>query len=132
MLIVCNIGRDGQLSLVKTCSGTGDVVTIAEDANRRIWAGSSENGLYIYDDDLILKQHITSAVSNSNNITKIIPLSDDKMLFSAYMDNIYVIDANSLVASALDAKCRKLWSNAVELRLDAKGNLWIALTATAL
>lgn len=125
LLIVCNIGRDGQLSLVKTCSGTGDVVTIAEDANRRIWAGSSENGLYIYDDDLILKQHITSAVSNSNNITKIIPLSDDKMLFSAYMDNIYVIDANSLVASALDAKCRKLWSNAVELRLDAKGNLWI-------
>jgi len=125
MLIVCKATQDGKVLLEKTYSGTGNVVTITEDTNQRIWAGSSDNGLYIFNQDLTLKQHVTSTVSNSNNITKIISLSKDKMLFSAYMDNIYIIDANTLVANALNSKYQNNWSNAVELRLDNKNNLWI-------
>jgi len=124
-MIVCKVSPDGRALLQKTYVGTGSVVTIAEDNSNKIWAGSSDNGLYIYDKDLTLKKHIVSAVSNSNNITKIIPLSGDKMLFSAYMDNIYIIDKNSFIANALNSKYQNNWSNAVDLRLDDKSNLWI-------
>lgn len=125
LLIVCKIAQDGKVSLEKTYPGTGNVVTIAEDANNRIWAGSSDKGLYIYNDDLTLKQYITSTVSNSNNITKIISFSNDKMLFSAYMDNIYTIDINSLVSNALDSKYQNKWCNTIDIKLDDKNNLWI-------
>ena len=123
-LIVCNITRDGYLQLEKSFPGTGNVVTIAEDSHHRVWAGSSDNGLYIYNTDLSLKQHKTSAISNSNNITKIISLSDDKMLFSAYMDNIYIIDINTLIASALDAKYQNDWCNTIDIKLT-DNSLWI-------
>jgi len=125
MLIVCKASQDGRITLEKTYSGTGNVVTITEDNNKRIWAGSSDNGLYIYNEDLTLKKHIVSAVSNSNNITKVISLSSDKMLFSAYMDNIYIIDENTLVANALNSEYQNEWSNAVDMRLDNRNNLWI-------
>jgi len=125
LLIVCKASQDGRIVPEKTFAGIGNVVTITEDANKRIWAGSSDNGLYIYNENLTLKQHITSAVSNSNNITKIVPFSSNKMLFSAYMDNIYAIDINTLVASALDAKLQSHWCNAIDLKLDNANNLWI-------
>ncbi|MDD3077611.1 MAG: two-component regulator propeller domain-containing protein [Paludibacter sp.] len=125
LLIVCKASQDGRIILEKTYSGIGNVVTITEDGNKRIWAGSSDNGLYIYNEDLTLKKHITSAVSNSNNITKIISLSNDNMLFSAYMDNIYIIDDNTLVANALNSKFQNNWSNTVDLKLDTRNNLWI-------
>ena len=125
LLIVCKIAQDGKLLLKKTYNGIGNVVTIAEDTNNRIWAGSSDKGLYIYNEDLTLKQYITSTVSNSNNITKIIPFSNNKMLFSAYMDNIYLIDVNTLVSNALNSKYQNKWRNTVDIKLDDKNNLWI-------
>lgn len=124
-LIVCKITQDGSLSLEKSYSETGNVVTIAEDDNNNIWTGSSDKGLYIYDTSLKLKHHITSSVSNSNNITKIISFTNHKMLFAAYMDNIYTIDINTLVSNALDSKYQNKWCNTIDIKPDHKNNLWI-------
>lgn len=124
-LIVCAVNGAGGISVEKRYDNLGNIVTIAEDSSHQVWAGSSDNGFFLFGADLTLKRHFTSSVANSNNITKVIPLSPSKLLFSAYMDNIYLLDIHTASVSALDPNHQSEWRNAVELMRDSRGNMWI-------
>lgn len=124
-LVVCDILPSGQLRLKKAWPGIGNVVTMAEDNTGRIWAGTSEDGIHIIGTDFERQNRVNSTVSNSNNITRIIPFGNDKMLFSAYADNIYVIDAGSMVSEALDNRWQNEWNAVIDFTLDQKGRLWL-------
>ncbi len=123
-LLVCDILPSGQLTLRKSWPHTGNVVTMAEDSSGRIWAGTSEGGIQIIGTDLERQNRINSTVSNSNNITRIIPFGSDKMLFSAYSDNIYVIDTGTMVSEALDSRCQNEWNAVIDFIQDSGGRLW--------
>lgn len=94
-LIICRL-NGGRIFLLKSYEEVGDVVTITEDANHRIWTGSSIHGITVYNSDMTKYTRLMPSPGTLNNITKIISLSDTKMLFSSYMDNVYTIDINTL------------------------------------
>jgi signal transduction histidine kinase/DNA-binding response OmpR family regulator/ligand-binding sensor domain-containing protein len=123
-LMVCDILPGGQLKLIKSWLHTGDVVTMAEDSAGRIWAGTADGGIYMVDTDLI-RHRISASGSASANITCIIPLAPDKMLFSAYGDDIYMIDTGTLVLAPLDRRFKQEWNSAIDLYRDSQGRLWV-------
>lgn len=126
MLLVCNVGNGLSINVAKKFSNIGDVVTMAQDYNHNIWVGTSNKGAFILDENLNIKSRITASLkANSSNITKIIYYSPTTMLFSAYMDNIYLVDINTLRESLLNAKYQYQWRYAVDLLLDGRNNLLI-------
>ena len=124
-LVACDILPDGRLRQIKAWPRTGNVVTIAEDNSGRIWAGTSEGGIHIIGTDMERQNRIASTLSNSNNITRIVPMDSDKLIFSVYSDNIYVIDTGTMVSEALDNRWQSEWSSAIDLKQDSRGRLWI-------
>lgn len=124
-LVACDILPGGRLRPIKTWPHTGNVVTIAEDKSGRIWAGTSESGIHIIGTDMERQNRIASTVSNSNNITRIVPMDSDKIIFSAYGDNIYIIDTSTMVSEALDNRWQSEWASAIDIKPDSRGRLWI-------
>lgn len=124
-LLVLQPNQNGTFSVLRRFNNIGNVVTAAVDSRGRVWAGLSENGIYVFDENLDIVKNLTSSVANSNNVTCIMNFGDGKMLFSAFLDNIYVIDIDSYVATVLDSKYQADWAGTVTIMLDDnKKNLW--------
>ena len=122
-LLVCRID-EGNLRLLKEFGNVGNVVTLAEDARGRVWAGNSLTGIDIYSSDLADVKHLKPVVG-VNNITAIIPYDADHMLFAAYGNNLYLMETNSGKITLLDARYRECWKDAITLMRGAEGYLWI-------
>lgn len=114
-LLVFDISK-GSLQLKKSFTDVGNIVTIAEDSKKRIWVGSSFRGIKIYDNNLNVEKSFLPATGKSNNITRIIPYSSSMMLFSAFGDNIYYIDINTLRTKVVEPKFSNYFKNVVNLR----------------
>lgn len=106
----------GTPRLMKSFTDVGNIVTIAEDARKRIWTGSSFKGITIYNANLEKELSFLPATGKLNNITRIVPDSPTAMLFSAFGDNIYYIDVNTLRTRVLDPKFSDRFRNVVNLR----------------
>ena len=113
------------LSNLRTFENIGNVVSAAEDKNGNIWVGTSDNGIFIYGPDLVLKKHLANRLFNSDNITKIVLMPSGEMLVAAYTDGIYVVNPKTYKARPLEIPDRSLCVTAVDLLLDKNNGLWI-------
>lgn len=114
-----------RLGNARTFKGIGNVVTAAEDSAKKVWIGTSDNGIIIFDSKLSNKTSIVNSGLNSPNITKIIPTPSGKMLVAAYADDIYVVDPVTLQSKPLAPHFRKYWATAVDMFLDTDMRLWV-------
>ena len=121
----------GSFKILRSFDSTGNVVTMAEDSKHRIWTGKSSGGITIYDADLQPLESFTPVLGH-NNITKIIRFDGDDMLFSAFGDNIYKININTLKTTVLNQYYKNSWKNAVTLYKDNRGNVWIGTYGSGL
>lgn len=71
----------------------GGVVTFAEDKEHKIWIGSEQSGLFVYSD--LNKEPVHIRSERSTNVTRILPLSNGKMLVSFFSDNVFMMDCNT-------------------------------------
>lgn len=124
-LFVCDITSGNTLRHLKTFHRTGNVVTIAEDADRRIWVGSSDGGLHVFDHTLDEVSHNATSIFSSINITRLLPYDDRHMLAAEYLDNIYLIDTRNFTAQALDSRHHSQWDMAIDVYRARNGELWI-------
>lgn len=122
-LMVCSI-EGGNLRLLKEFENTGNIVTLAEDARHRIWAGKSSEGIEVYSNDLKRLTELTPALG-MNNITKLMAWDDRHILLASYGDNLYLMDIRTYKLSLLDSRYRESWKNAITLMRGNDGNLWI-------
>lgn len=125
-LLACDIkGRILTHQEVDVPDGIG---TITEDAQGRIWAGSGQNGIWIYEPEHIrLITTLTPKRSYYNNIPRIYRLSSGEMLVSSYGENIYVVDPNTFEMKPLSTKKEIMpyASRAIYLYEDCHNDIWI-------
>lgn len=100
-LIVCRREGKGEISIIKKFPFFTSVVCMAEDSKGRMWVSTDNRGLYVIDNDFEIIHTVGTPAISSNNITKVIPFDENRMLFSAFSDNLYLIDINSLTISNL-------------------------------
>lgn len=100
-LIVCRVDDNGGISIIKKFPFYTSVVCMAEDSKGRMWVSTDNRGLCVIDGDFEIIHTIGTPTIRSNNITKVIPFDKNHMLFSAFSDNLYLIDVNSLTVSNL-------------------------------
>lgn len=107
---------------------TSDIVSMAEDNNKRLWVGSDSDGITIYDIQQTRKPIRLKLNNRSwNNITHIIRLKSNEMLYSAYDDGIYVINPQTFQKRPLSAN-KKFFSfsdRAIFLFENDNSDLWI-------
>ncbi|MCC8018484.1 MAG: response regulator [Rikenellaceae bacterium] len=80
----------GAIRSFKVYDMLSDIVTLAEDGQGRIWAGSSTDGIYIFPEGSPPEPFRLPLPGTWNNITRIIALRSGEMLFSAYDDGLYL------------------------------------------
>lgn len=124
-LFVCRINPNGTPAHLLTIPRTGNVVTIAEDANKRVWVGSSDGGIRIFNSDLSEVDNSSVPTFSSNNITRLLPYDDNHMLVASFLDNIYIVDTTTLKATPLDPAHQSQWDMAIDVFYSNDGNLWI-------
>lgn len=128
-LIVCKptISASGHRSLemLKKFPFFVNAVSMAMDSAGQMWVGTDNSGLFIIDQNLNIVKKITTPLIQSNNITKIIPYDDEHVLISAYTDNLYLIDINSMTVSIVESSDGKAIDSAIDLMLDRDKKLWI-------
>lgn len=117
------------LSLVKDLTGIGNIVTMCEDNQQRVWTGSTLYGINIYDSQLNKVANVSPFSQNYNNITKILRLSENEMAFSSYNDNIYRINTETLSYSTFRSD-KELPKKVINLFLDSRNNIWMGTYAT--
>lgn len=129
-LIVCRpayspSGGVTALSVIKKFPSFVNVVSIAEDRNGQMWVGTDNSGLFIINSGLEVVKTISTPLIRSNNITKIIPFDDSRMLISAYTDNLYMVDIDNMAVNNFEPSHQRAWSSAIDMMLDRDRNLWI-------
>lgn len=124
-LFVCTLSDGPFLHNLKTFPRIGNVVTIAEDSKHRVWVGSSDGGIRIFNPDLTEASSQTSPLFSSSNITRLMPYNDKTMLAASYLDNIYLIDIETLSATVLDPRQQQHWDTAIDVYRARNGHLWI-------
>ncbi len=101
------------------------MVTIAEDAQNRVWVGSSDGGIRIFNPDLTDVSPEASPLFSQSNITRLLPYNDKTMLAASYLENIYLIDLENLTATALNPHNQSQWDTAIDVYRARNGHLWI-------
>lgn len=124
-LVVGEPVAPGVLRPLMVRQNTGNVVSIAEDSAGSIWIGSSGNGITIFDKDLKERQLPSSRLFTGANISRLFRYDNKHVLACSFLDNIYLIDIDTLHAKALDADYQKNWETAVCVFRDKSGALWI-------
>ncbi len=126
-LIVCRREGKGEISIIKKFPFFTSVVCLAEDSKGRMWVSTDNRGLYVIDKNFEIIHTVGIPAISSNNITKVIPYDENRMLFSAFSDNLYLIDVNSLTISNLAPPPTDNFKldSAIDLFLDRNRNLWI-------
>ena len=114
----------GTLHMQKMVEGIGNVVTMAEDPLGRMWVGKSSGGIAVYDSELSVVKSF-NPVLGANNITSIIPLDGNHMLFSVFGDNIYKVDIHTFKTELMASGYKTVWESAITLKMDRAGNIWI-------
>lgn len=108
-----------QPSLIKKFDNVGNIVSLAIDSSGRIWAGSSTEGIFIYNPDLSLLRKIKPTSGKMANITSIVPLSSKKMLVSVFGDNIYTIDTRTFHSQTFDSRHSRLFANVINMKTSS-------------
>ena len=124
-LFVAPLTAAGTLGVPRTYPRLGNVVTIAEDALHRIWVGTSDGGLHIFNPDLSPLDPMGAPIFKSANITRVMPYDAHRMLVASYLDNVYLVDINSLASTALNSNHQNQWDMAIDVFRSRNGNLWI-------
>ncbi len=124
-LFVCSLSEGPFLHNLKTFPRIGNVVTIAEDAQNRVWVGSSDGGIRIFNPDLTDVSPEASPLFSQSNITRLLPYNDKTMLAASYLENIYLIDLENLTATALNPHNQSQWDTAIDVYRARNGHLWI-------
>ncbi len=124
-LFVCSMGDGTSLQNLMTLPRIGNIVTIAEDSRNRVWVGSSDGGLRIFNPDLTEVPRNPSPLFTSSNITRLLPYDENRMLAASYLDNIYLIDLDNLNATALDSRHHSQWDMAIDIYRARNGELWM-------
>lgn len=106
----------GKPSLIHKFDNVGNIVSLTTDSSGRIWAGSSTEGIFIYNPNLTLFNKIKPTSGKMANITSIIPLSHKKMLVSVFGDNLYTIDTRTLRSHTFDTRFSRLFANVINLK----------------
>ncbi|MDE6528532.1 MAG: response regulator, partial [Muribaculaceae bacterium] len=124
-LFVCSLSDGPFLHNLKTFPRMGNVVTIAEDSRHRVWVGSSDGGIRIFNSDLTELAPDASPLFASSNITRLMPYDSDTMLAASYLENIYLVDIETLTATSLDSHQQSQWDTAIDVYRARNGHLWI-------
>ena len=124
-LFVCTAGDGPVLKNLLTLPRLGNVVTVAEDSRGRVWVGSSDGGIRIFNPDLTEVPRNDSPLFSSSNITRLLPYDARHMLAASYLDNIYLIDLDTLEAHPLDPDHQQQWDMAIDVFRSRNGHLWI-------
>lgn len=126
-LIVCDTDENGGISIIKKFPFYTSVVCMAQDSKGRMWVSTDNRGLGVIDENFDIIHNVGTPTIHSNNITKVIPFDKDHMLFSAFSDNLYLIDINSLTVKELPRNSDNNFKldSAIDLYLDRDNNLWI-------
>lgn len=124
-LFVCALSEGPFLHNIKTFPRIGNVVTIAEDSHNRVWVGSSDGGIRIFNPDLSEMAPGAAPLFASSNITRLMPYDNETMLAASYLENIYLIDLENLTATALDSHQQSQWDTAIDVYRARNGHLWI-------
>lgn len=100
------------------------VVTILQ-VNNQIFAGTDRQGLLIFDLNGKLIKHV---LNYGLNITKIIRLDRDEILFSSFGDGVYILNVSTFAAQKLEFKKEKVPRGddfAITLHFQDKQHLWL-------
>ncbi len=129
-IIVCRpkynaAGNPTGIEVIKTFPFFVDAVSFAEDPYKRVWVGTGNNGLFIFDRELNTIRNITTPLVKQNNITRSIPYDSQHMLISAFSDNLYLVDINTFSLQTFHVSDTRAAQNAIDLLLDEGKNLWI-------
>lgn len=125
-LMWCELNK-GKIVSFRIYDSPADIVTLTEDDYGRIWAGSSSDGITIYD-----IKHIQSPIHlplNHKwiNATNIIKLRSGEMLFSYFDYGVFLCDPHTLQISeqALPEGASAFGKRIIYLYEDASSILWI-------
>lgn len=102
--------------------------TITEDNRGRIWIGSAQNGVRVYDpEDMHLITAVTPKRSYYNNVPRILKLSSGDMLISSYGENVYKVNPNTFEITPLSENKDILpyASRAIYLYEDNHHDIWL-------
>lgn len=124
-LFVCDITSGNSLRHLKTFNPIGNVVTIAEDADRNVWVGSSNGGLHVFDPNLEESSRNATSIFSSINITRLLPYDNRHMLAAEFLDNIYLIDTRNFTGRPIDSRHHSQWDMAIDVYRARNGELWI-------
>lgn len=123
LLTVCRL-TNGVLQPIK--SFPYRIVTITEDPFHRIWVGTARNGMYIIDKlDQEPKNILLPNISN--NITKILPLNQEEMIFSSYSFGIYKINISSWDVKKIELQEGQSlpFKSIINMTRNSDGKIWI-------
>lgn len=125
-LLTCDI--KGRIVSYKEIDVPDGIGTITEDNRGRIWVGSAQNGVRVYDpEDMHLITAVTPKRSYYNNVPRILKLSSGDMLISSYGENVYKVNPNTFEITPLSENKDILpyASRAIYLYEDNHHDIWI-------
>ena len=125
-LLWCRV-EDNRILDYRIFPVNSDIVTIMEDDFKRVWTGSSMDGIRIYDVRRPEHFQILPLAERWNNITKIIRLRSGEMLFPIYEQGMYIADPNTLTVRSFDFPEQvKPWiAHSIFLFEDRESGLWV-------
>lgn len=125
-LLACDV--KGRITSHKEIDVPDGIGTITEDNQGRIWIGSAQNGIRVYDpDDMHLITAVTPKRSYYNNVPRILKLSSGDMLISSYGENVYVVNPATFAMTPLSEN-KDIFpyaSRAIYLYEDSHHDIWI-------